>query len=239
MGNPVAGKLNALRTAKLTGDIPQNVDFAIKGAVARSFLDIHGVDYRRRLSDETLAPEAVAALDKARVTIPRTGVSHWGREANTRRSGQGNDTTHWRMGTAVRIPPPVVYLGAVIVGVLVHGFVAPLPIALPIVLRIAAGTAAAVASLVIVGFAIKLFRRTGQDPKPWATTPEIVSTGVYRITRDPMYVGMALLQIAIGIGLADWWIIIAVPVPVPVPVLVVLVVVCLTAIRHEESYLDR
>ena len=58
----MAGKLNAIRTVKLTGDIPQNVDFAIKGAVARSFLDIHGVDYRRRLSDETLAPEAVAAL---------------------------------------------------------------------------------------------------------------------------------------------------------------------------------
>jgi protein-S-isoprenylcysteine O-methyltransferase Ste14 len=135
------------------------------------------------------------------------------------------------MGTAVRIPPPVVYLGAVIVGVLVHGFVAPLPIALPIVLRIAAGTAAAVASLVIVGFAIKLFRRTGQDPKPWETTPEIVSTGVYRITRNPMYVGMALLQIAIGIGLANWWVIIAVP--------AVLVVVYLTAIRHEESYLER
>ncbi len=41
----------------------------------------------------------MTALDKARVTIPRTRVSHWGREANTRRSGQGNDTTHWRMGT--------------------------------------------------------------------------------------------------------------------------------------------
>ena len=142
--------------------------------------------------------------------------------------GMGDDA---KDGAAVRIPPPVVYLGAVIVGVLVHGFVAPLPIALPIVLRIAAGTAAAVASLVIMGFAIKLFRRTGQDPKPWETTPEIISTGVYRITRNPMYVGMALLQIAIGIGLANWWAIIAVP--------AVLVVVYLTAIRHEESYLER
>ncbi len=134
-------------------------------------------------------------------------------------------------GAAVRIPPPLVYLGAVIVGVLVHAFVVPLPIELALGLRITVGVAATVPSLVLMGLAIGLFRRTGQDPKPWVTTPEIISTGVYRITRNPMYVGMALLQIAIGVGLGNWWIIILVP--------VVLVVVYLTAVRHEEAYLER
>ena len=138
---------------------------------------------------------------------------------------------HAKDGAAVRIPPPLVYLGAVIAGVLMHAFVAPLPVGLPIVSRIVVATAAAVSSLVFMGLAIKLFRRTGQDPKPWATTPEIISTGVYRVTRNPMYVGMALLQIAIGVGLANWWVVIAVP--------VVLVVVYLAAIRHEEAYLER
>ena len=37
------GKLNALRAAMVTGDIAQNVNFAIKGALAQSFLDINGV----------------------------------------------------------------------------------------------------------------------------------------------------------------------------------------------------
>jgi protein-S-isoprenylcysteine O-methyltransferase Ste14 len=143
-------------------------------------------------------------------------------------SGMDDDA---KDGAAVRIPPPLVYLGAVIVGVIVHAFVAPLPIELPLGVRITIGAAAAVSSLVLMGLAIKLFRRTDQDPKPWVTTPEIISTGVYRITRNPMYVGMALLQIAIGVGLANWWIIIAVP--------VVLVIVYLTAIRHEEAYLER
>ena len=82
-----------------------------------------------------------------------------------------------------------------------------------------------------MGLAMSLFRRTSQDPKPWATTPEIISSGIYRFTRNPMYVGMALIQIAIGIGLANWWVIVAVPVP--------LVLVYLTAIRHEEAYLER
>ena len=46
--------------------------------------------------------QRMMALDKARVIISRTRVSHWGRAENTKRSGQGNDTTHWRMGTRGR-----------------------------------------------------------------------------------------------------------------------------------------
>ena len=136
-----------------------------------------------------------------------------------------------RDGAAVRVPPPLDFLGAVIAGVLVHGFVAPLPMGLPLVSRIAAGTVVTAAGLGFMGLAMSLFRRTGQDPKPWATTPEIISSGIYRFTRNPMYVGMALIQIAIGIGLANWWVILAVPVS--------LVLVYLTAIRHEEAYLER
>ena len=56
----VVSKLDAVRTAELTGDIPQNVNFAIKGALVRGFLDIHGVAYRRRASDAKLAPDLIA-----------------------------------------------------------------------------------------------------------------------------------------------------------------------------------
>jgi protein-S-isoprenylcysteine O-methyltransferase Ste14 len=136
-----------------------------------------------------------------------------------------------RDGAAVRIAPPLVYLGAVIVGVVLHAFVMPLPIGLSPELRIAVGAAATLPGLVLMGGAIGLFRRTGQDPKPWESTPAIISTGVYRITRNPMYLGMAFVQIAIGVGLANWWIIALVP--------VVLVIVHATAVHHEEVYLER
>jgi len=134
-------------------------------------------------------------------------------------------------GAAVRIAPPLVYLGGVIAGVVAHAFVMPLPVELSLGLRIAVAVAAGVLSLVLMGGAIGLFRQTGQDPKPWASTPEIISTGVYRFTRNPMYVGMAVLQIAIGVGLANWWIIILVP--------IVLIIVRTTAVHHEELYLER
>ena len=41
----IVAKLDALQVAELTGDIPQNVNFAIKSSVARAFLATHGVDY--------------------------------------------------------------------------------------------------------------------------------------------------------------------------------------------------
>ena len=58
----VVSKLNAVRAADLTGDIPQNVNFAIKVALVRTFLDIHGVSYRQRPSNANLTPEKLAEL---------------------------------------------------------------------------------------------------------------------------------------------------------------------------------
>jgi len=40
----VVSKLNALRIAMTTGDVPQNVNFAIDGMVARSFIEAQGID---------------------------------------------------------------------------------------------------------------------------------------------------------------------------------------------------
>jgi protein-S-isoprenylcysteine O-methyltransferase Ste14 len=135
-----------------------------------------------------------------------------------------------RDGAAVRLPPPLVYLGAVILGAALHALVWPWPLGLAIGPRITLTVVIGGLGLGLAGGALGLFRRTGQNPTPWTPTPEVISTGVYRFTRNPMYVGMALLQIALGIGLANGWIVALVP--------VVLAVVYATAIRSEESYLE-
>jgi protein-S-isoprenylcysteine O-methyltransferase Ste14 len=134
-------------------------------------------------------------------------------------------------GAAVRIPPPFVYLGAVVLGGLLHELVLPLRLPLSTPLRIAGAAIAGALGIGLVAAAIGLFRKIGQDPAPWKPTPEIVSTGIYRLTRNPMYVGMALLQTAIALGWANGWILALVP--------VVLVTIRLIAIRHEEAYLER
>lgn len=134
-------------------------------------------------------------------------------------------------GAAVRFPPPLVYLAALIAGVLLHAFVFPLSFELTLGVRIGAASAAVLVGLAVIGSAIGMFKKTGQDPKPWKTTPEIISTGIYRTTRNPMYVSLALLQAGIGIGLANGWVVVL--------ILPVLVIIYAIAIRPEEAYLER
>lgn len=51
----VTSKIDAIKVAELIGDIPQNVNFAIKASVVRAFLDSHDVKYQTELSDRTLS----------------------------------------------------------------------------------------------------------------------------------------------------------------------------------------
>ena len=55
----VTAKLNAVRVAKFTGDIPQNVNFALKAEVARTFLESKGIVYRKAPSDQQMSPADV------------------------------------------------------------------------------------------------------------------------------------------------------------------------------------
>ena len=49
-------KPDALRWTRSTGDISQNIDFALDGTVARDFLDAHGVAYGTAASTGILSP---------------------------------------------------------------------------------------------------------------------------------------------------------------------------------------
>ena len=130
---------------------------------------------------------------------------------------------------AVRIPPPLIYLAGIIVAALVHTYVRPMPLLFDFSPRLTISLTFVMLGITLIAAAWGLFKRTGQDPKPWEPTPEIISTGVYQLTRNPMYLGMALLQIGIGVGLGNGWIVMFVP--------LVLLAIYRTAIRHEETYL--
>jgi len=56
----VVSKLDTVRMMKITGDIPQNVNFAINVNVLRSFLDANGVDYGTGNSGAAVLPTVIA-----------------------------------------------------------------------------------------------------------------------------------------------------------------------------------
>jgi hypothetical protein len=61
----VVGKLDALQLASATGDIPQNVNFAIKAGVVRNFLQAGGVAGRRTKGIEDVYGEEPRELSPA------------------------------------------------------------------------------------------------------------------------------------------------------------------------------
>ena len=132
-------------------------------------------------------------------------------------------------GAAVRFPPPFVPLIALAVGMGLHAWVLPFGLPMAGLLRWTFAAVFLGVGVALLLAAFGLFQKTGQDPKPWEATPEIISTGIYAHTRNPMYVGMGFLQAGLGVALANGWVVLFVP--------VTCWVIGRIAIRHEEAYL--
>ena len=130
----------------------------------------------------------------------------------------------------VRVPPPLIFLGLVLIGPLVDRLfgIAPLHIAQPV--RSILVILLVVTGLAIVLAAIRNFARAGTRVEPWAPSSAIVSNGIYRFTRNPMYIGMALVMLGLALVIGS-------PASV-VMVAVGLIIVDLFVIRREEAYLE-
>ncbi|MBA4367397.1 MAG: hypothetical protein C0403_07125 [Desulfobacterium sp.] len=152
------------------------------------------------------------------------GEMKTGAEKKTNRENKGKDAAK------VRFPPPLVFLITIIVGVIIQSFLWPIEWGFDLKYRLVFALLPAGAGFGLIVLSFKLFKSTGQKPAPWTITPEIIITGIYRYTRNPMYVGMGLIQSAIGIGLANLWIILLLPAS--------FFTVYHIAIKHEEVYLE-
>jgi protein-S-isoprenylcysteine O-methyltransferase Ste14 len=127
-------------------------------------------------------------------------------------------------GARVRVPPPVWFVLAIVVGALLPG------LRLGIVSSGPPGALLAAAAVALLLWSVRWFRRTGQDPRPWKPSPELIHRGPYRFSRNPMYVGMTVFTIGIAGLLARGWIALLAP--------LALLAVHKTAVLREEAYLS-
>lgn len=137
-----------------------------------------------------------------------------------------------RDGAMVRFPPPLIPLAAILLGVALQRW---LPInlgfQLPPVVRYVVGGLVVLLPLLGLGLqAVMALRRTGQSELPWTPTTEIVQSGPFRYSRNPMYLQMVLFCVAFAILLFNPWILLLTPLAAWG--------LYQFAIRPEEAYLE-
>lgn len=125
----------------------------------------------------------------------------------------------------VFVPPPLMLAAFVGLGLLIDR--GPRAIGVTMVVAIALG----VVGLGLITAALGLFHHRKTRPEPWRAASSLVAAGPYRFTRNPMYLGMKLVGLAVAIALAS--------VPAAVMTLLAAFIVDRAVIRREEAYLQR
>ena len=133
-------------------------------------------------------------------------------------------------GADVRFPPPLIYVIWTLLGVLCRYAIAAAPMPVPRLASAIGGIVILLAGLGLAASSRRLHKRTGQNPAPWKPTPELIFDGPYRFTRNPMYLGVTILQAGLGIALNNLWIVAFAA--------AALATVHVVAVRPEERYLS-
>jgi protein-S-isoprenylcysteine O-methyltransferase Ste14 len=127
-------------------------------------------------------------------------------------------------------PPPLLYAGALGIGLAIDFLGVRVATGAPAALRYVVAIVLFGAAAALAASALLRFRRAGTHAEPWRPTTAVVTHGVYAFTRNPMYVGMACLYLAVAVALDS---VVALILLVPL-----LVVVRYGVIAREERYLE-
>lgn len=138
-------------------------------------------------------------------------------------------------------PPPLIYLGFLLAGWglaelgarpeaveagfgwLAAGF------NLPVEIRRGVALTLIIAGLLLDGMAAGLFRRRGTAVEPWKPSTALITDGLYRVSRNPIYLGFAITYLGFAIAM-DSWVVLLLLLPC-------LAVVDRFVIQREERYL--
>ena len=129
----------------------------------------------------------------------------------------------------VSIAPPLLFILPIVVFLALERFV-PTSFALGL-LPWAAGLVFVVVGIALCVGGFYTQKRAGTDPIPFNPSTCIVAHGPYRFSRNPMYLGFALVTLGVAFMVNSAWMLLAVPIG--------LLLVQRLVIVREERYLER
>src|SRR5882724_284380 len=134
--------------------------------------------------------------------------------------------------TSVITRPPLIYLACLLLGLALDR-VLPLPLALPgaALMQWMAGGGLILIGVAIMAAGIRNFSRAATPVPSNQPVRVLVTAGIHRWSRNPIYVGMFLVYAGIGIAARSPWILI-----LALPLAIIL---RYGVVAREEAYLER
>jgi protein-S-isoprenylcysteine O-methyltransferase Ste14 len=136
-------------------------------------------------------------------------------------------------GPDVRIPPPLLYAMPLVTGFIVQHFVPTNIVSGPEPTRILrlVGVAEIAIALGLFAWAVSTFRRLRTPVVPIRRARALAEEGPFKLTRNPMYLGLTVLYVGIAFVANAFWPLVFLPEAIALTYLF--------AIRLEEAYLTR
>src|SRR5215813_11399968 len=100
------------------------------------------------------------------------------------------------------VRPPLVYSSSIMAGALLT-WLWPLPFALPA--AVAVGSTMVFASSLLFLFSVRALRAAGTPVRGNQPTTNIVRTGPYRFSRNPIYLSFFVVQLGIALWISSMW----------------------------------
>jgi len=126
-------------------------------------------------------------------------------------------------------PPPIIFGVALLVGLGVD-FVCPLP-TMPLWLQLGSSVVAVTTGVLLIRSSMQSIDRAGTTYDPYAASTALVSSGIYRYTRNPGYLGLAVIQLGLALLIDSPWI--------AITTVIAVIVTSQFVIKLEEEKLSR
>ena len=129
----------------------------------------------------------------------------------------------------VKTPPPLIFLGFGLFSIVIH-YLKPLTIIGPLWL-VYLGVLILISSFLGFGYMVDFYKKNETEIEPTKTTSKIITSGLYRHSRNPVYIILCAVPVGLGFVFMTYWAIFA--------FISALIVIYFTAVKKEEQYLEK
>lgn len=131
----------------------------------------------------------------------------------------------------VKTIPPLIPLFFIVLAWLIDKYIYALAIPVTENIQLVVAYIMMAITVILFSFSLYFFIKTKQNPEPHTPTNALYTGGVFRITRNPIYLGFLVAQIVVAIKLNNLYVLLSLP--------IVWWLLNKWVIEPEEAYLEK